>query len=72
MELGDLFQYNREVLEVCCNEEHPCRCCYGRGKQRTCHKLPDCVTTKHYFRRLTPSEVRKAKREKRTIHALKD
>lgn len=44
-----LFQYNREVLEVCYDKEQPYKHCYGFGEQRSCKKLPDCVTTKHYF-----------------------
>jgi len=70
MEAGTLFRLKGikdDIFKVVENPENTCNKCCAVGKERLCSKMPYCHKLNICFTKLSPYEVRKAKKEKQFI-----
>lgn len=67
--VGTLLSINNMIVEVCSSSITQCSCCAGFQKPRICIKLPYCGNNL-YYKRMSNYDIRKAKKEHRTIVKL--
>lgn len=71
MQAGDLVQYKSAILEIreVKKDGYKCSLCFAFNKIRRCKHLPLCWTQEKtfYFAKLSPFEIRRAKKAGKQI-----